>query len=660
MLLRLTLSLLLLVGLAACSDDATSPSAPAPSVTGVTPNSGGASGGTAVTISGANFVAVPTVTLGGVAATNVAFSSATSITATVPAGTAGPVEVVVTNPDGQKGSLLNGYTYIGAPTVTGVAPNTGGVAGGTPVTITGTGFEVGATVTLGGVAATSVLVTSNTTLTATTGPHAAGSVDVVVTNPGGQAGTLANGFSYVVGPTVSSVAPNSATTAGGVQVTITGANFVSVPTVTIGGVPATNVAFASASSILATVPAHAAGTVDVVVTNPDGQSGTLAGGFTYRSAPTVVAVTPNQGPTAGGTGITISGSGFVTGATVTLGGAAATGVSVASATTITATTPAHAAGSVDIVVTNPDSQAGVLSNGFTYTAGPSIASITPNRGPVAGGFQVTISGANFVAVPTVTFGGTPATNVAFSNSTSLLVTVPARGAGTVDVVVTNPDNQSGTLAGGFTYDPPPAVSSVSPNTGGLTGGDSITISGTAFVNGATVLFGSTPATGVVVNNATSITAVNPPGSAGAVDVVVTNPDGQSGTLSNGFTYLAPTLLDKPSNQDWQINLTFAGGAFQTAALLVQDGENVTGDYFYSSGGESYDISTNGKIVGNKITVTFSITQGGLSRGSFTCTGFITGSPQRIIGTDNLPEQGFTSSSGFVCGSSSCSGSFVMQ
>jgi hypothetical protein len=79
--------------------------------------------------------------------------------------------------------------------------------------------------------------------------------------------------------------------------------------------------------------------------------------------PTVSSVAPSSGPTAGGTAVTITGTDFVSGATVTLGGTAATGVTVVNDTTITATTAAHAVGAVDVVVTNPDTQSGTLTNG---------------------------------------------------------------------------------------------------------------------------------------------------------------------------------------------------------------------------------------------------------------------------------------------------------
>ncbi len=82
------------------------------------------------------------------------------------------------------------------PTVTNISPSSGPIAGGTAVTITGTNFVAGATVTIGGVAATNVTVVSATQITATTPPRAAGSVDVRVQNPDGQFGTRAGGFTY--------------------------------------------------------------------------------------------------------------------------------------------------------------------------------------------------------------------------------------------------------------------------------------------------------------------------------------------------------------------------------------------------------------------------------------------------------------------------------
>lgn len=86
-------------------------------------------------------------------------------------------------------------------------------------------------------------------------------------------------------------------------------------------------------------------------------------------APEVLSVTPNSGNINGGASVTIIGTGFQSGATVTFGGAAAT-ATVVNSTTMTATTPAHALGAVDVIVTNPDFQSGTLFGGFTYNSAP--------------------------------------------------------------------------------------------------------------------------------------------------------------------------------------------------------------------------------------------------------------------------------------------------
>ena len=179
---------------------------------------------------------------------------------------------------------------------------------------------------------------------------------VTVTNAGAQSGSLANGFTYVVKPTVISVSPNSGPVAGGTAVTITGTNFATGATVTFGSAAATNVVVVNSTTITATTPAGSAGAVTVTVT-VNGQSGSLAGGFTYGQ-PTVSSVSPNNGPVAGGTAVTITGTNFAAGATVTFGSAAATNVVVVNSTTITATTPAGSAGAVTVTVTNGGSQSG--------------------------------------------------------------------------------------------------------------------------------------------------------------------------------------------------------------------------------------------------------------------------------------------------------------
>jgi hypothetical protein len=255
-------------------------------------------------------------------------------------------------------------------------------------------------------------------------------------------------------PILSTVAPTSGPSTGGTAVTLTGQNFVSGATITFGGAAATSVVVASATQMTANTPAHAQGSVNVVVTNPDGQSTTLASGFTFMGpAPILSTVSPTSGPSTGGTSVTLNGSNFVSGATVTFGGAAATSVVVTSATQIKANTPPHVQGSASVVVTNPDGQSATLANGFTFGApAPTVTSVSPTTGLTSGGTSVTLTGQNFTSGATVTFGGAAATSVVVASATQITANAPpAHKPGSVNIVVTNPDGQRGTLAGGFTY-----------------------------------------------------------------------------------------------------------------------------------------------------------------------------------------------------------------
>src|SRR5207244_883447 len=154
-----------------------------------------------------------------------------------------------------------------------------------------------------------------------------------------------------------------------------------------------------------TTPAHASGTVNLVVTNPDNQSGSRANSFQYVAPPpppTITSISPNTGLTTGGTLITIAGANFTYGATVKLDGVLATTNTVINSTTITARTTSHAAGAVDVVVTNYYQGPSVTSTGgFTYvpasSTAPTITSVTPNSGSTDGGMSVTITGTRFVS-----------------------------------------------------------------------------------------------------------------------------------------------------------------------------------------------------------------------------------------------------------------------
>ena len=159
-------------------------------------------------------------------------------------------------------------------------------------------------------------------------------------------------------PVVTSVSPNSGRTTGGTSVTITGTGFTGATAVSFGGTPAASFMVNSATQIIAISPAHAAGTVDITVTTPSGTSAVSAADqFTFINvnvAPVVSGVSPNVGSTAGGTTVIITGSNFTGATAVSFGGGnPAASFTVNSATQITAISPPHTPGTVDILVTTP-------------------------------------------------------------------------------------------------------------------------------------------------------------------------------------------------------------------------------------------------------------------------------------------------------------------
>lgn len=528
-----------------------------PIISFVIPNTGPSTGGTVVTIIGSAIQTNAGVTFGGVPSPTVTFISSAKITAVTPPHAVGAVDVVVENRAASglslgSTTLTGGFTYVAPPTITSVSPSVGSIGGGTTVTITGTGFETGATVSFGAVASPTVIVSSATQIVATAPTEAAGTVSVVVTNPDGGTVTAAGAFTYGLPPTITGIAPARGALTGGAIVTLTGTQFQPGAVVTFGGVAgAVTSVSADGTTIVVTSPPHGPGTVDVVVTNPDGRTAILPSSFTFVNSISITSIAPNTGSISGGTAVTITGTAFDPAASVFIGGTAPGSVTVVSSTQITCTTPVHAAGAADVTVNNPDGSTATLTGGFTYTAPTtslSIVSIAPATGLTAGGTLVTIIGTGFQAAATVTFGGVAGTGVTVTpDGTQIQVTTPAGAAtGAVDVVVTNPTAPptptSVTSVRAFTYtNPPPTVTSISPSSGPIAGGTTVTLTGTGFLSGATVTVGGVSLTGVVVVSSTQITGVTPAHVAATDDVVVTNTDGQSATLVASFTFSSGTF-----------------------------------------------------------------------------------------------------------------------
>ena len=158
---------------------------PPPAVTHVSPNKGPETGGTSVTITGANFGGATAVKFGSTSATGVKVVSETSITAVVPPGT-GTLDVTVITPGGTSATgSSDKFSYVPLPAVTKVSPDKGPEAGGTSVTITGTNFSEATAVEFGSAGATSFKVVSATSITAVS-PAGTSTVDVTVSTAGGH------------------------------------------------------------------------------------------------------------------------------------------------------------------------------------------------------------------------------------------------------------------------------------------------------------------------------------------------------------------------------------------------------------------------------------------------------------------------------------------
>jgi hypothetical protein len=372
-----------------------------------------------------------------------------------------------TNATGVWAAVSLALRPVVAPTVTAVSPAFGPAAGGTSVTISGTGLLGVMSVKFGGTAASTFTINSDSSITATAPAQSAGTVDVTVsTLGGGTSATSANDrFTYDTTPTVTSVSPIAGVATGGTIVTITGTGFLTTVATTgvkFGSTNATTFTVNSDTQITATAPAHAPGPVDVTVTNTStpGTSATSANDqFTYDTTPTITSLSPASGVAAGGTGVTITGTGFLTTVATTgvkFGGTNATTFTVNSDTQITATAPAGSAGTVDVTVTNTTGTSALSVNDiFTYTplAAPTVTSVSPSSGVASGGTSVTITGTNFTAGSTVNFGASAATGVTVNSSTSITATSPA-GSGTVNVTVTTSGGTSATgAANQFIYIP---------------------------------------------------------------------------------------------------------------------------------------------------------------------------------------------------------------
>ncbi|MEY9864366.1 YVTN family beta-propeller protein [Catenulispora sp. GAS73] len=258
--------------------------------------------------------------------------------------------------------------------------------------------------------------------------------------------------------------------------------------------------------------------------------------------PSIYIVNPLQGPETGGTSVTITGRRLTGTTAVLFGGVPSPSFTVNNDNLITAVSPPHVEGPVDITVyTQNGANKYPAENKFTYTEiPPTVTGLSPSQGVSRGGTTVTITGTDFNTATGVNFGGTAASWFTVDSDTQITAVTRAQTNGTVDVTVTNAAGTSpATAADKFTFFPPiPSITAVSPPSGTMDGGTTVIISGAWFTNAFRVTFGNTAAASFHVDSSTQITAVTPYHAAGAVDVsVTTDVDTSPVVASDQYTFM---------------------------------------------------------------------------------------------------------------------------
>jgi hypothetical protein len=609
-------------------------------IAGFTPDQGPETGGTRVVITGTNFTGADEVLFGTTPAASYVVNSDTQITAVSPAGI-GAVPLTVVNADGDSIVSEGDFTYIpadtdtpAAPVVSGFTPVQGPEAGGTLVTINGSGFTGADEVLFGTTPGTSFTVVSDNVIRVIS-PAGLGAVPLTVVGADGGNVITDDDFTYiptapeepVTAPVVSGFTPVEGPEAGGTVVTVNGSGFTGTDSVLFGTTPGTDLVVVSDTVLRVTSPAGV-GAVPVTVVNADGDEGTSEGDFTYvpvdveePAVPAVTGFTPVEGPEAGGTVVTINGSGFTGADEVLFGTTPGTDLVVVSDSVIRVTSPAGE-GEVPLTVVNGNEE-GVSENDFTYVpvdveepVTPAVISVSPSSGPETGGTVVTIIGSGFTGADEVLFGTTPGTGFTVISDTVIRVTSPA-GEGVAGVSIIGATADDNIPGGNFTYVPAdvdpviiPTVDAFTPTQGPEAGGTVVTITGSNFSGIDSVLFGSTPATTFTLVSNTEIRVTAPAG-VGSVPLTLIDDNGPDATTQDLFTYVSGALGGGVDNGNGNGNGNGAGAGNNGAG-------NGTGNN--GAGAGNNGAGNNGAGTGNGANTNTAGTQSG----NLPVTGFTNG------------------------------------
>jgi hypothetical protein len=614
-----------------------------PTVSSANPSSRGqGASGQAITITGSHFQSGASASFSGAGITvnSTTFKSSTEVTANVSVlagASTGSRNITVTNLDGGAGTGSGVFAINAGPTVTSTSPSSRGQgASKQTVVIKGSGFTAGASANFGsGVTVESTTFKSSTELTAKVTVEAGaaiGSRSVSVTNTDAGAGS-ATAFTVNAAPTIESASPSSRVQGSSQTVTIKGKNFSSGSELAASfsgtGVTVSSTTFKSSTELTASVTVSssaAVGARSLSVTNADSGTGSLANAFTVDSPPNVESVTPNAGDKGGTQAVSIRGTGFASNASVSFGsGIEVESTTFVSSTELTAEISVQtfaSSGSRTVTVTNSDGGTDSLANAFTVFSAPSIESVSPSsRAEGASNQTITVKGKNFLngAGLGVSFSGSGITvnSTSFVSSTEVTanVTIASNApTGSRTLTVKNPDTTSASST--FTVNAGPTVSSVNPTSRGQGASKAtVTIKGSGFASGAAASFGAGVTVESTVRNSSSelvaTISVEAAAATGPRTVTVTNADGGTASLANGFAVNAAPNLESinPSSRGQGTSgqtITVKGSGFVSGATVTFSGSGVTATTSFKSSSElvaTVAVTTSATVGPRTVTVT---------------------------------------------------------
>ena len=505
--------------------------------------------------------------------------------------------VVYTDYNGNSRSILLDKIPITvkkhAPELTTINQTEFDVNGGENVLIQGKYITDGATVKIGGTTVSNAIV-SNNVISFVMPKHSIGTDTITVTNPDRQvSNALTVKFVSSAPLPPLTLSPDSGLKTESLKVTASGVTYKASSAkelkVTVGS---TNVQVLSynknTGNVIFRIPrANTAGTVNIIITDKDGQKYTAQ--YLYKDkpsvTPTITSITPDSGDITETPKVTIKGTNFKNGSTtVTVGGTAVTLLSCTETSLIFRVPKSTNAGAQAVVVTRTDQKTSATTT-YSYTntppnpITPTITSITPDSGDIAETPKVTIKGANFKNGSTaVTVGGTAVTLLSCTETTLIFRVPKSTNAGAQAVVVTRTDQKtSATTTYNYTNIPPVSnlqITNIAPNSGVAGVSQKVIITGSGFEDGGnfSVMLGTEKLQPLSVTDTSIVVRIPGTFTQGKYPLKIVNRDGTTKLIPDAYECTAPI----PNPQPTVTGMTPTTGTAMSSYKITINGNNLKG------------------------------------------------------------------------------------